>query len=231
MDGRCILAVTVGVCSKLLGVAPDEPGPLALVVRSNVVSTHHEWPAGVADVRQRSDDPVCAASSEISAVLKSEPTRTAFSDDADSFEVEARPFAFDAFAFGVGAADVLAGRASDDDGRKVSEIVEKSACSEGSNVIVDLHAGVVFGIERAAPRDHLAGGHGAETRPVHPEGPAAGRRAEQVEHVHPSPPAIARSDAAQRASGMVAASTIISATRMLGARETVAGSPTPWERQ
>lgn len=85
------------------------------MVGADVASTDHKRPAGVADGLQRSEDGVSAPSSEISAVLKSEPTRADFSDDADGFEVEAAPLAFDALAFGVGWADVLAGRASDDD--------------------------------------------------------------------------------------------------------------------
>ncbi|MDO8800068.1 MAG: hypothetical protein Q7J39_06995 [Phenylobacterium sp.] len=90
-------------------VAADEPGPGAFVVPANagrdfsVANTDHEWPAGVAEFRQCIDDPVCPASSEISAVLKSEPTRADLSDDADSFEEEAGSFAVDAFALGVGA--------------------------------------------------------------------------------------------------------------------------------
>lgn len=80
-----------------------------------VASTDHERPAGVAEFFQCSEHEVCASSSEISAVLKSEPTRADFSDDADGFEVETAPLAFDAFAFGVGWADVLARGAPDDD--------------------------------------------------------------------------------------------------------------------
>lgn len=85
------------------------------MVGADVVATDHERPAGVAEVLQLTEHPVSAPSSEVSAVLKSEPTRADFSDDADGFEVEAAPLAFDALAFGVGWADVLAGRASDDD--------------------------------------------------------------------------------------------------------------------
>lgn len=88
---------------KLRFIAADEPASLALVVAADIVNTDHEWPAGVAEFRQRGDDPVCAASSEISAVLKSEPTRADLSDDADGFEEEPGPFAVDALALGVGA--------------------------------------------------------------------------------------------------------------------------------
>jgi len=100
---------------NLIKVASDDPASGPLVVGSDVASTHHIRPAGVAESLQCSEDGVSAPSSEISAVLKSEPTRSDFSDDADRFEIEAAPLALDAFTFGVGTADVLARRASDDD--------------------------------------------------------------------------------------------------------------------
>jgi hypothetical protein len=80
------------------------------MVCAGIVSTNHEEPAGVVECFQCGLDPVSAPSSEISAVLKSEPTRSALSDNADGFEVEARPLAIDTLAFGVSAADVLARR-------------------------------------------------------------------------------------------------------------------------
>ena len=85
------------------------------MVGTNIVSTHHARFAGVAEHLQFIEQPVSAASSEISAVLKSEPARAAISDQADGFEVEARPLALDPLAFRVGAGDVLARRRSDDD--------------------------------------------------------------------------------------------------------------------
>jgi hypothetical protein len=85
------------------------------MIGAHVSSTHHARFAGVVERFQRSEQPVSAASSEIRAVLKSEPARAAISDQADGFEVKAGPLALDPFAFGVGAADVLAGRADDDD--------------------------------------------------------------------------------------------------------------------
>lgn len=160
------------------------------MVGSDVASTNHDRPAGVADCLQCSDDGVSAPSSEISAVLKSEPTRAALSDDTDGFKVEARALPFDAFALGVGAADILAGRGADDDGRKSSKISEKSVCCKGADIVVNLHAWIVFGIERAPPGFDFARGDRREASSVHPEGPAPGGRAEQVEHLphfRPSP--------------------------------------------
>lgn len=153
------------------------------MVGAEVSSTNHAWPAGVADCLQRSADGVKAPSSEISAVLKSEPTRAALSDEADGFEVEARPLAFDAAAFGVGAADVLAWGTADNDGRKSSKIAEKSVCRKGADIVIDLHVRVIFGIERAPPSLDLAGGHGGEARPMHAERPSTGGSAEEVEHL------------------------------------------------
>lgn len=117
------------------------------MVGADIVSTHHARFDGVAECFQRSEHCVSPSSSEIRAVLKSEPTRSAFSDDAYGFEEEAAALAFDALPFGVGAADVLAGRASDDGFGEISEIGNNSICREGSNVIVEHHARVVHGIE------------------------------------------------------------------------------------
>jgi hypothetical protein len=153
------------------------------MVGVDVASTNHDRPAGVADCLQRSDDGVSAPSSEISAVLKSEPTRAALSDEADGFEVKARPLALDASAFGIGTADVLAWGTSDNDGRKSSKISEKSVCRKGADIVIDLHVRVIFGIERAPPSLDLAGGHGGEARPMHAERPSTGGSAEEVEHL------------------------------------------------
>ena len=133
--------------SDAIGVAnlePDEPASLALMVGPDVSSTDHKRPAGVADGLQSIDDPVCASSSEISAILKSEPTRPAFVDKSDSLEVEAASLAVDAFAFGVRAADVLAGRRADDDVGKSDTVPNKSVCGKGCDVVINRHSGVVL---------------------------------------------------------------------------------------
>nr|WP_263489892.1 hypothetical protein [Mesorhizobium sp. BR1-1-12] len=135
--------------SEAIGVGnteSDKPASLALVVGADVSSTDHKRPAGVADCFQRIDDPVCASSSEISAILKSEPTRSAFVDKADGFEVEAAPFAVDTFALGVGAADVLARRAADDDVGKSNTIPNKSLCGKGGDVVINRDSGVVLAV-------------------------------------------------------------------------------------
>tara|TARA_R110002074_G_scaffold262994_2_gene435140 strand:+ start:20909 stop:21298 length:390 start_codon:yes stop_codon:yes gene_type:complete len=126
-------------------------------------------------------DGVISPSSEIRAVLKSEPTRADFSDDADGFEIEAATGTLNAFAFGIGAADILAGRASDDKSGEPPQISEKSGCRKGADIVIDLHAWVVFRIERAPPCLDFARGDGREARAGHAERPSAGGCAEQVE--------------------------------------------------
>nr|WP_237267717.1 hypothetical protein [Tardibacter chloracetimidivorans] len=138
-----MFAMAVGVCN-LLKVASDEPTPGPFVIGADVPSTYHERPAGVVERFQCSEHGVSAPSSEISAVLKSEPTRAALSDKADGFEIEAGPFAFDATAFGVGAADVLTRRASGDEVGKVSEISQKPLCREGSYIVIKADPRVVL---------------------------------------------------------------------------------------
>lgn len=128
------------------------------MVGADVRSTHHARFAGVAERVQRIEQPVSAASSEIRAVLKSEPARAAISDQTDGLEVEARPLAFDAFAPGVGAGDVLARRAADDDVGQESEIGNKSSCGEAADVLIESDMGIVLCVEDAAPFDDLAGG-------------------------------------------------------------------------
>jgi hypothetical protein len=114
------------------------------VVRADISSTDHKRPAGVADGLQRIDDPVCASSSEISAILKSEPTRAAFVDKSDGLEVETASLSVDAFAFGIGAADVLARRAADDDVGKSNTVPNKSVCGKSCDVVINWHSRIVF---------------------------------------------------------------------------------------
>jgi hypothetical protein len=139
------------------------------VIGSDVSSTNHKRPAGVAECFQCREDGVSSPSSEIRAVFKSEPTRTDFSDDADSFEVEAAALTFDAFAFGVGAGDVLAGRASDDNGRKSSEISKKLICCERTDIVIDANLWIVLLVESSAPIDELASRYCLEASPMHSE--------------------------------------------------------------
>lgn len=139
------------------------------MVGADVRSTHHARLAGVAERVQFAEQPVSAASSEISAVLKSEPARAAISDKADGFEVEARPLALDPFAVGVGAADVLARRAADDDVGEESEIGNKASCRESADVFVEPDMGIVLRVEDAPPFDDFAGGDGEKTGAVQAE--------------------------------------------------------------
>jgi hypothetical protein len=70
------------------------------------------------------------------------------------------------FPLGVGVADVLARRASDDDVREVSEVANKSLCRERSDIFVDEDMGIVLRVEDAAPFDDFAGGDGDEASAV-----------------------------------------------------------------
>lgn len=172
---------------KLFGVVADEPGPLADMVGADIISTHHARFDGVAERFQFIEQPVSAASSEIRAVFKSEPARAAISDQADGFEIEARPLAVDPFALGVGAADVLAGRATDDDVGQDSKVGNKASCRESAHVLVESDMWIVLCIKDAPPFDDF-GGDGDEAGAVQAERPAARRRAEQVEGAHHGAP-------------------------------------------
>lgn len=158
------------------------------MVGPNAVSTHHARFAGVAERFQFIEQPVSAASSEHRAVLKSEPARAAISDQADGFEVEARPLALDAFALGVGAGDVLARRTADDDVGQDSKVGNKASCREPAHVLVESDMRIVLCVKDAPPFDDLAGGDGDEACAVQAERPAARGGAEQVEGAHHGAP-------------------------------------------
>nr|WP_237350438.1 MULTISPECIES: hypothetical protein [Rhizobium] len=174
-------AIGVG---NLLDIAADDPASGPLVIGSDVASTNHERPAGVAECFQCSEDGISAASSEVRAVFKSEPTRADFSDDADCFEVEPAARAFDAFAFGVGAGDVLARGASNDDGWKSPKISNKLICCERADIVINANPWIVLLVECPTPVHELASGNRLETSSVHTERPPAGRSAKQVQDFH-----------------------------------------------
>lgn len=156
------------------------------MIGADIVSTHHARFAGVAERFQFIEQPVSAASSQIRAVLKSEPARTAISDQTNGFEVEARSLSFDPLAFGVGAGDILARRAADDDVGQDSKIGNKSSCRKDAHVLVKSDMGIVLCVEDAPPFDDFAGGDGDEAGAVKAKGPTARRGAEQVEGAHHS---------------------------------------------
>ena len=156
------------------------------MVGADIVSTNHARFAGVAERFQCIEQPVSAASSEIRAVLKSEPARAAISDQADGFEVEARALSIDSAPLRIGAADVLARRRSDDDVGEEAEVGNKSSCGEAADVLVESDMGIVLRVEDAAPFDDFAGGDGDEAGAMQAERPAARRGAEQVERAHHS---------------------------------------------
>ena len=187
------------------------------MVGPDVASTDHKRPAGVAEFFHRNEDGVSTASSEISAVLKSDPTRSALSDNTDDFEDEAAALAFDARAIGVGAGDVLAGIGGDEKFGKSSNVGSHLVRCERPDVVIDFHSGVVLGIEGAAPFDPFAGGHGLEARAVQAERPASCGGAEQVEHPHPSSPSRRWMGSALRRAFPIASLAICATTARFGA--------------
>ena len=152
------------------------------MVGADIRSTHRAWPAGVAERVQRIEQPVGAASSQVSAVLKSEPARPALSDQADGLEIEARAFALDPLAPRVGAGDVLAGWRADDDVGQAAEVGNKSSCREGADIRVESDMREILRIEDASPFHDLAGGEGDEAGAMQAEAPADGGAAEEIEH-------------------------------------------------
>lgn len=87
----------------------------------------------------------------------------------------------DASSPGVGAGDVLAGRASDDDFWEKAQISAKSGCRDPSNVVIKVNPRIVLCVNRPSPRNLLRRGDGFEARTMQSERPAACGRAEQVQ--------------------------------------------------
>lgn len=114
-------------------------------------------------------DPVIAENSEARRVLKRAPNRSDFPDDADGLEEEAAALAIDALAFGVGRADVLARRASDDDIGEASEISQKSSCGKLSDIGIHPRVGMGGSEGGAAPLIDLTRGDGAIAGAMHAE--------------------------------------------------------------
>jgi hypothetical protein len=159
----------------------DNPHPLATVRGSNVVSTHHERPAGVAFRFQIFEHPVSSESAEARHVLSEHPTGSHLSHDPE--HLAPQPGACGGVVRAeagslAGKGYVLAGKSS---GHKVN-------CSdigppERAHVGVDRDAGPVVLEHRAAEGLDLAEGHRAEAglleAQAHPTDAA-----EQVEHGH-----------------------------------------------
>jgi hypothetical protein len=140
--------------------------------RAGMDSTHHEWPNGVAERRQVSDDPVRTAASQPRDVLNHDPTRATLADDPCHLVPERA-----AWAPQPGAApcltDVLAGKSAAHDERTQRGGVETP------NVDRDRHTRPVPSEDAAAERVALAEPNRLETRPVKTEAEPADA-AEQV---------------------------------------------------
>jgi len=99
--------------SGVTQVSCDDEHPLASVRGADVVSTHHERPAGVAFRFQSTAHDIRAASTERRHVLSNDPTGSHFAHEPQVLEPQSAAGAVEAGAFPCDA-DVLAGKATDD---------------------------------------------------------------------------------------------------------------------
>ena len=139
------------------------------MVGADVRSTHHGRFEGVAERFQCVENPVNSSISDANDILKSAPTRAAFSDNSDGFEIEPCPPSIDAAAFRVGCAGILARGASDNAIGEVSEIGNNSICREASHVVIKLHPWEILRKHGAAPRIELARRNRFEPGPMQAE--------------------------------------------------------------
>jgi hypothetical protein len=91
--------------------AGDDPDAVSSVRRSDVFSTHHERPSGVAECFQRRQHVVSSASAQGRDVLSQDPTGPELADDPVHLPPEAGPLALK-LGTAPGATDVLAGEAA-----------------------------------------------------------------------------------------------------------------------
>lgn len=188
--------MSAGVTIDFVGVGniapcPDDPEPSPPVGGADILSTDIEHVGPITRVLQLGDHPVEAATCEARDVLSSAPNGSAFSDDAEPFGEQPGPGSVEALSCVIGDACVLARRAPDDDGGKVSEASAKSVGCDGSDIVEHLRIGELAGEHGPAPRVELGGRHGAVARPVQAQAPAANSAAEKIEdrqsvHAHSS---------------------------------------------
>lgn len=176
MAGASMLPFAVGVRQ-----AGNDDDALPGMIGSEVRSTHHERPIGVTDLFQPTEHPVDSATADARNVLSANPIGSAFVDEAKPLHKESGSLSVESSASGVGAARILARRASDNDVGK-SSICPQTVGGEGSNVIVHPHAGEISQVLRTAPRIDFASRDGFEaSRSVEAEAPTTGGAGEEVE--------------------------------------------------
>src|SRR5262249_21069848 len=94
--------------------SPDDPDPIASVRGSNVSSTHHERPAGVARRLQVPEHGIRAATAQSRHVLDEHPAWSELADDAGEFPPEAAAVSGESPPSS-GGRDVLAGESTGDE--------------------------------------------------------------------------------------------------------------------
>lgn len=120
---------------------------------------------------QRIEYPVDALSSCVRAILSRAPKRSDFEDEAG--EVPEQVIVRNALSLGVGCADLLAGRASDDDIWEISEVGAQSLGCELADIGVHAAPGMGSSENRSAPIVEFASCDGAIPGSLEPETPSA----------------------------------------------------------
>jgi hypothetical protein len=156
----------------------DEPDSLSAMRRPNVISTHHERPAGVACRFHVREHFVSRESSDARHVLSNDETGSQLSDESGEVRPEVTLVSLGLLL--PGDAEGLAGEPADDG----VDSSQRLNC-EAANVVMDGHLGPVLPQHLAAEGVNLAEGHRLESaRALQPEAdaPDAG---EQVQRAKP----------------------------------------------
>jgi hypothetical protein len=154
-----------------LGVG-NNPDPIPLVRRSDMDSTDHARPPGVAKRFQVSENPVCAAISESRHVFSNDPRRADFSDKAGKFAPQSASRAVKADSLSSNA-DVLAGEAATD-GVNGNSVSGKPGCCKGGDVMIAPHLRPMLRQHTPRKRINFAKGRGLKpARSFQPQRKAA----------------------------------------------------------
>jgi hypothetical protein len=129
-----------------------DPDAVAAVRRADVVSTHHERPAGVAARLQVTEHGICAATAQGRHVLDEHPAWLELADDAGEFPPEAAPMPGEPDAFSC-RRDVLVGEAAGDeiDGRERAGVREPDIAAVENSRPVSFEDRLTVGIALHLP--------------------------------------------------------------------------------
>jgi hypothetical protein len=130
------------VFPKTVGVGQD-PHALPAVGSADVVSTHHERPAGVTCRFQVAEHPVSASIAESRYVLSENPTGSELANETMELAPEPASLSVDPGSLS-GAGDVLAGEASGDAINPGNPICSQYFGIERPYVVVDRYPRPVF---------------------------------------------------------------------------------------